>query len=206
VQAPIGHNSQQDTVIDSLIKRISKLPGLGSRSARRIVLHLLRHPEQALAPLITQLQEVAADVQTCEQCRNLDVSSPCHICMDTSRDEQLICVVEDVADVWALERSGLYRGYYHVLGGVLSALSGKDPETLGIPDLIGRARQDNVREVILATSSTADGQTTAHYISDHLQQENVRLTRLAQGIPVGGELDYIDDGTLGAALQARLAV
>lgn len=202
----IGHNHRESTVIDTLIDSISKLPGLGPRSARRIVLHLLRKPEQKLEPLIRQLTDVSEHVVTCERCRNLDVISPCSVCIDSSRDQRVLCVVEDISDLWAIERSGLFKGYYHVLGGVLSAIEGKGPEQLGIPALLSRVRSAEVGEVILATNTTADGQTTAHYISDQLAGEALRITRLAQGIPVGGELDYIDDGTLGAALQARLAV
>ncbi len=193
-------------MIDHLITSVAKLPGLGGRSSRRIVLHLLRKKTSVLEPLILQLQQVAEGVQTCETCRTLDVVNPCSICRDPARDKTTLCVVEDVADLWAMERSRLYRGQYHVLGGVLSAMDGTGPDQLGIPYLIRRASVEGVKEIILATNITADGQTTSHYITDALEGLPLRITRLAQGIPMGGELDYLDDGTLGAALQARLAV
>ena len=194
------------SVIGQLITSVAKLPGLGNRSARRIVLHLLRRKTAALEPLILQLQHVMQEVQTCETCRTLDVISPCTLCRDPGRDASTLCVVEDVADLWAMERGGMYRGKYHVLGGVLSAIDGTGPDQLGIPLLIRRLREGGFQEVILATNATADGQTTAHYINDVLEEFHLHVTRLAQGIPLGGELDYLDDGTLGAALQARMAV
>jgi recombination protein RecR len=194
------------TMIDHLITSVAKLPGLGGRSSRRIVLHLLRKKTSVLEPLIAQLEQVAAGVQSCEKCRTLDVINPCSICRDGSRDKQTLCVVEDVADLWAIERSRLYRGQYHVLGGVLSAIDGIGPEQLGIAHLVKRTGTEDIHEVILATNATADGQTTSHYITDALEGFPIRITRLAQGIPMGGELDYLDDGTLGAALQARLTV
>ena len=200
---PPNHNP---TMIDHLITSVAKLPGLGGRSSRRIVLHLLRKKSSVLEPLILQLQQVAEGVQTCDTCRTLDVVNPCSICRDPARDKSILCVVEDVADLWAMERSRLYRGQYHVLGGVLSAMDGMGPDQLGIPYLTRRASAEGVTEIILATNTTADGQTTSHYITDALEGLALRITRLAQGIPMGGELDYLDDGTLGAALQARLAV
>ncbi len=193
-------------VIAQLITSVARLPGLGNRSARRIVLHLLRRKSAVLEPLLLQLQHVMEEVRTCETCRTLDVISPCTLCRDPGRDAATICVVEDVADLWAMERGGMYQGMYHVLGGVLSAMDGTGPEQLGIPLLVHRVTESGTREVILATNATADGQTTAHYITDALEGLQVRITRLAQGIPLGGELDYLDDGTLGAALQARMVV
>jgi recombination protein RecR len=200
------YHSPTPSLIEQLITSVSRLPGLGNRSARRIVLHLLRRKVAVMEPLMQQLAQVMEEVKTCETCRTLDVISPCTLCRDPSRDAATLCVVEDVADLWAMERGGMYRGLYHVLGGVLSAMEGTGPEHLGIPQLVARARDGAVREVILATNATADGQTTAHYITDQLEGMGLRITRLAQGIPLGGELDYLDDGTLGAALQARLAV
>jgi recombination protein RecR len=202
----MNYPSSHPTVIAQLITSVARLPGLGNRSARRIVLHLLRRKVAVLEPLMLQLQQVMDQVQTCETCRTLDVISPCTLCRDPARDAATLCVVEDVADLWAMERGGMYRGNYHVLGGVLSAIDGLGPDQLGIPLLVRRVRDNGIAEVILATNATADGQTTAHYITDALEGLEVRITRLAQGIPLGGELDYLDDGTLGAALQARMAV
>jgi recombination protein RecR len=192
--------------IEQLIKQFSKLPGLGPRSARRAVLELLREKDTLLKPLIDSLQETADTVVTCSECGNLDTSSPCSICINIKRQDNVICVVEDVADLWAIERSKLFTGKYHVLGGTLSALEGRTPEDLNIELLIRRASNEMVEEVILALNATVDGQTTAHYLSDRLAEANVKISRLAQGIPMGGELDYLDEGTLGAALKARLAV
>ena len=192
--------------IDQLINAISKLPGLGPRSAQRITLKLLREQDKLLTPLLTALQQVKDDVKTCETCRNLDTTLPCHICMDERRDSSTLCIVEDVADLWAIERGGMFRGRYHVLGGTLSAIDGRGPDALGIPKLLERALDDTVTEVILATNNTLEGQTTAHYLYETLENCGVSITRLAQGIPVGGELDYLDEGTLGAALMSRVAV
>ncbi len=189
--------------IDRLIELLAKLPGLGPRSARRAALHLLKRKEALLIPLGSALAAAAENVHQCSRCGNLDAVDPCAICTDPRRDESLICVVEDVADLWALERAGVFKGRFHVLGGVLSALDGVGPEDLTIAALVARARADQVREVILATNATVDGQTTAHYLTDRLEDCGVTVTRLAHGIPVGGELDYLDDGTLGAALKAR---
>ena len=194
------------TEIDRLIQLLAKLPGLGPRSSRRIALHLLKRREALLAPLVAALSNAAERVRPCAQCGNLDASDPCAMCADPRRDASLICVVEEVADLWALERSGAFRGRYHVLGGTLSALDGVGPEDLNIPRLVERARDPEVREVIVATSATVDGQTTAHYITDRLEGAGVAITRLAQGVPVGGELEYLDDGTLAAALKARREV
>jgi recombination protein RecR len=189
--------------IDRLIELLAKLPGLGPRSARRAALHLLKRKEALLVPLGTALAAAAENVRQCSRCGNLDAVDPCGICSDPKRDEKLICVVEDVADLWALERARVFKGRFHVLGGVLSALDGVGPEDLNVAGLVTRARVDTVREVILATNATVDGQTTAHYLTDRLEDCGVAVTRLAHGIPVGGELDYLDDGTLGAALKAR---
>lgn len=192
--------------IDSLIAAIAKLPGLGPRSAQRITLKLLREQDKLLTPLNNALAAVRDEVVTCHECNGLDVSNPCGICSNPKRDPKTLCIVEDVADVWAIERGGMYRGRYHVLGGTLSAIDGRGPEALGIPKLLARAAQDEVTEVILATNNTLEGQTTAHYLAEALEPCQVNLTRLAQGIPVGGELDYLDEGTLGAALMSRIAV
>lgn len=194
------------TVIDTLIQTISRLPGLGPRSARRIVLHLLQKKDVVMQPLMEQLGAVAEQVQPCKICGNLDVLDPCSVCSNPSRDHSTICVVEDVSDLWAVERMGMYRGVYHVLGGVLSAIDGVTPEQLRIPALVERTKDGTVLEIIMATSATADGQTTAHYITDQLDTTRLKITRLAQGIPIGSELDYIDDNTLSAALQARLSI
>lgn len=192
------------SVIDQLIQSISRLPGLGPRSARRIVLHLLQKQDKAMSPLIEQLRHVKESVKTCSICRNLDVTDPCTICATASRDTSTICVVEDVSDLWAIERVGMYRGVYFVLGGVLSAMDAQTPQMLGIPELIERASTQDISEMIMATNATADGQTTAFYIQEQLPQDkNIRVTRLAQGIPIGGDLDYVDDNTLHKALQAR---
>lgn len=189
--------------LDQLIQHLSKLPGFGPRSARRAVLQLVKKKDILMRPLANSLAEVAEHVNPCSTCGNLDTSDPCHICTSDKRDRKSICVVEDVADLWALERSGSFRGLYHVVGGTLSALDGIGPDDLNISSLIERASADIVTEVIIATNATVDGQTTAHYITDRLQQSNVITTRLAHGVPVGGELDYLDDGTLTAALHSR---
>ena len=191
------------TEIERLIRLLAKLPGLGPRSARRVALYLMKRREAVLEPLIAALGEAAERVAPCSTCGNLDTADPCAVCADESRDGAVICVVEEVADVWSLERTGAFRGRYHVLGGVLSALDGVGPEDLAIPPLVARARDPGVTEVILATSSTVDGQTTAHYIVDRLAECGVVVSRLAQGVPVGGEIEYLDDGTLATALKAR---
>lgn len=192
--------------IDRLIELLAKLPGLGPRSARRAALHLLKRKEALLIPLGSALAAAAENVRQCSRCGNLDAVDPCGICTDPRRDESLICLVEDVADLWALERAGVFKGRFHVLGGVLSPLDGVGPEDLNIAGLVARAAAPEVTEVILATSATVDGQTTAHYIADRLAECDVTITRLAQGVPVGGELEYLDDGTLAAALKARLKI
>ncbi|QDO96458.1 recombination protein RecR [Ferrovibrio terrae] len=189
--------------IERLIQLLARLPGLGPRSARRAVLHLLKKKDTLLVPLAATLREVGETVHACDTCGNLDSRNPCGICTDSRRDEALLCVVESVADLWALERAGVFRGRYHVLGGTLSALDGVGPDDLNVDGLIARMQSGKVREVIIATNATVEGQTTAHYITDRLASQNVQISRLAHGVPVGGELDYLDDGTLGAALKAR---
>ena len=189
--------------ITRLIQQLAKLPGLGPRSSRRVALYLLKRRATALDPLIAALTQAAERVRPCGVCGNLDTTDPCALCDDVRRDDALVCVVEDVADLWALERSAAYRGRYHVLGGVLSALDGIGPEDLHIAALVERARAATIKEVILATSATVDGQTTAHYITDRLAGCDVVVSHLAHGVPMGGELDYLDDGTLAAALKAR---
>jgi len=189
--------------IERLIQLLARLPGLGPRSARRAVLHLLKKKDALLLPLASTLREVGETVHACRTCGNLDSRDPCAICTDPRRDEALLCVVESVADLWALERAGVFRGRYHVLGGTLSALDGIGPDDLNVDGLIARVQSGKLREVIIATNATVEGQTTAHYITDRLASQNVQISRLAHGVPVGGELDYLDDGTLGAALKAR---
>ena len=192
--------------IERLIDLLARLPGLGPRSARRAVLHLMKRREVLLEPLAAALEEAGRVIKTCSICGNLDSRDPCAICVDERRDGTQVCVVEDVADLWAIERSGAFRGRYHVLGGVLSALDGTGPEDLRIATLIDRVRKGDVREAIIATNATVEGQTTAHYVADRLASTGVAVTRLAHGVPVGGELDYLDDGTLSAALRARRSV
>lgn len=189
--------------IEALVQRLARLPGLGPRSARRAVLHLLKKREQTLVPLIAALQAVAESVVVCRICGNLDSVDPCSICADPRRETGLVCVVADLGDLWAIERSGAFIGTYHVLGGLLSALDGIGPDALRITPLVERCRAGAIREVVLALSATVDGQTTAHYLGDRLAASGVAVTRLAHGVPVGGELDYLDDGTLAAALAAR---
>jgi recombination protein RecR len=194
------------TQIDQLIQLLAKLPGLGPRSARRAALHLIDRKESLLRPLAQAMSQAADMVAPCDNCGNLDSVQPCAICRDGRRDASLICVVESVADLWALERSGVFRGRYHVLGGTLSALDGIGPEDLNIGALVARAGEAAVVEVILATNATVDGQTTAHYLAEKLTGCGVKISGLAHGVPVGGELDYLDDGTLATALRSRHAV
>ncbi len=189
--------------IEKLIQLLAKLPGLGPRSARRVTLYLLDHRDTVMEPLAKALSEAADAIRACSLCGNLDTSDPCAICADAGRDPATLCVVEQVSDLWALERTKAFRGRYHVLGGTLSALDGVGPEDLEIPALVERARATETEEVILALNATVDGQTTAHYITDRLAGSGVTVTRLAHGVPVGGELDYLDDGTLMAALKSR---
>ena len=192
--------------IDHLVRLVSKLPGLGLRSARRIVLHLLNNKEKEMFVLSNEIRDVAERVKFCAICGNMDTSEECYICKDEKREETTICVVESVGDLWAIERSGVFSGRYHVLGGVLSALDNIGPDDLRINSLIDRAKSEKIKEVILANSATVDGQTTAHYIADQLGGSDVILSRLAQGLPMGGELDFLDDGTITQALKARSQV
>ena len=214
--------------LDQLIQRLSRLPGLGPRSARRTALYLLKNRDQVMLPLANELDHAARKVQTCVECGNLDLNDLCTICQDSRRDSQRICVVEDVSDLWAIERAGIFSGLYHILGGTLSALDGRGPRELGIDRLVQRATQlsenksdgqfeakeplsidrlsDQMSEIILATSATVDGQTTAHYIAERLEHLPVKITRLAHGVPIGGELNYLDDGTLAQAMKARSAL
>lgn len=189
--------------IERLIQLLARLPGLGPRSARRAALQMLQKRDAVMRPLAEALGEAADRIKTCTVCGNLDVSDPCAVCSDHRRDDSVICVVETVGDLWALERAGAFKGRYHVLGGVLSALDGVGPEDLNIASLIERARSEGVKEVILALNATVDGQTTAHVLADKLAGSSVELTSLARGVPVGGELDYLDDGTLSAAFRSR---
>ena len=189
--------------IERLNQLLSRLPGLGPRSARRIALHLVDKREALLQPLAQAMADAADKVKTCSVCGNYDSIDPCSICRDDRRDGTALCVVEDVGALWAMERTGAFRGRYHVLGGLLSALDGVGPEDLGLPRLAQRASAPEIREVILATPATVEGQTTAHYIADHLAGAGVTVSGLAHGVPVGGELDYLDDGTISAALRAR---
>ena len=189
--------------IDQLIRLLAKLPGLGPRSARRAALELLKKPDNLMIPLAQAMQNAAMHIQPCQICANIDATNPCHICSAPNRDMSLICVVQDVSDLWAMERAGAFKGRYHVLGGTLSALDGIRPEDLNIADLIRRAQEPQIKEVILAMNATIDGQTTAHYITDHLEDYDLKISRLAHGVPVGGELDYLDEGTINAAMTRR---
>ena len=194
------------TEIEGLTQALSRLPGLGPRSARRAVLHLMKKREAALEPLLAALQAVSQKLSTCSTCGNVDTTDPCAICRDSRRDPRLLCVVEDVADLWALDRSRLFPGRFHVLGGRLSALEGIRPEDLTIDALVARVGAGGIDEVVLAMNATLEGQTTAHYLAERLEKFPVRLTQLAHGLPVGGELDYLDEGTLAQALRARRPV
>lgn len=192
--------------LDSLIRALAGLPGLGPRSARRVALHLLTNRQKAMDPLMIALEQTAAQVRTCTACGNLDLADPCRICASPQRASHLLCVVAGVADLWAIERTGAFKGRYHILGGILSALDGVTPDMLTIRPLI--ARLECVEEVILALAATVDGQATAHYLSDRLQdaRPDLKITRLAHGVPVGGELDYLDEGTIMTALKSRSSV
>lgn len=192
--------------IEALIELMARLPGLGPRSARRAVLHLIKKRGQVMAPLARAMAEVATRARECAVCGNIGTGDTCDICQDARRATGEICVVADVADLWAMERGQAFKGRYHVLGGTLSALDAIGPEELRIPRLVQRTRDEAIREVILALSATVDGQTTAHYIAEALEGTGVNVTSLAQGVPIGGELDYLDDGTIQAALRARRSV
>ena len=189
--------------IERLIQLLSKLPGLGPRSARRAALHLIKKRELLMAPLTSALQTAMDKIVICKTCGNIDTKDPCTVCTDLRRDQSIIVVVADVADLWALERANAVNSRYHVLGGTLSPLDGVGPQDLTIDALISRVHAEEVKEVILALNATVDGQTTAHYITELLQGANVKVTRLAHGVPVGGELDYLDEGTLSAAIKQR---
>jgi recombination protein RecR len=194
---------QDNNPLPALLKHLGKLPGVGPRSARRIALHLLKKKESVLYPLLTALDNAAQQIQTCAECGNLDTYNPCPVCTDAKRQTQQLCVVADVADLWALERSSSFRGLYHVLGGTLSAMDGVTPDQLRIDTLLERVVRHKTDEVILALNATVDGQTTAHYIAEKLAPLQIKTTRLAFGIPLGGELDYLDEGTVSTALAAR---
>jgi recombination protein RecR len=192
--------------IETLSAALSRLPGLGPRSARRAVLHLIKRRDASMIPLLRALEAVSERLSTCTTCGNVDTTEPCGICRDQRRDTRMLCVVEDVPDLWALERSRLFPGRYHVLGGRLSALEGVRPEDLNMASLLSRVEAGGIDEVVLAMNATLDGQTTAHYLAERLEAKPVRITQLAHGLPVGGELDYLDDGTLAQALRARRPV
>jgi recombination protein RecR len=189
--------------IERLIQLLAKLPGLGPRSARRAALHLIKNREKLLAPLALAMAEAQDKVTVCSECGNVDTIDPCTICCDPRRDRTILCVVEEVGDLWALERAGAWTGLYHVLGGTLSAMEGIRPEDLAINHLVERAAAAGMREVVLATNATVEGQTTAHYITERLKGLGLSTSRLAHGVPVGGELDYLDEGTLTAAMRSR---
>lgn len=193
----------QSNELETLIALLAKLPGLGPRSARRAALHLLKKREAVLAPLISAMQYAHDHIGQCQICGNIDTIDPCNLCQDGRRDQSTICVIEDVADLWAIERAKAHLGLYHVLGGTLSALDGIGPDQLNIQKLIERVERGGIREVILATNATVAGQTTAHYITDRLQSFGVKISRLSYGVPMGGELDYLDEGTLTTALSGR---
>ena len=192
--------------LDLLIQRISKLPGLGARSARRIALHLLKKREEQMAPLIHALQQAYQEVKKCHICGNFDDNSPCHICTNPKRKNDTLCIVADVSDLWAMERAQVFSGKYHILGGLLSAVDGMTPEKLNINSLGKRIEEENMHEIVFALSATIDGQTTMHYLMAHLKDLSLTFTTLAHGVPLGGELDYMDDGTLSLAYRARQAV
>lgn len=198
----------QKTPFDQLVKQFARLPGLGPRSAKRVVLHLLTQGRGTLDDLANALTHTATQLKTCAVCGNLDTIEPCQICADPRRDESVLCIVASVADLWAIERTSAYKGRYHVLGGLLSALDGIGPEDLTLAALAQRLQDARITEMILALSATIDGQTTAHYITDLAQKHHnlIKITRLAHGMPVGGELDYLDDGTIMTALKSRGAV
>ena len=189
--------------LQRLIDLLAKMPGLGPRSAKRAALFLLKKREPVMRPLAFALADAADKVRACSRCGNLDSIDPCAICADPARDGSVLCVVQDVGDLWALERAGAHRGRYHVLGGLLSPLDGVGPEDLKIGDLVARAKTDEVREVVLALAATVDGQTTAHYLAEQLAPAGIAVTQLSQGVPVGGELDFLDEGTIAAAMKTR---
>jgi recombination protein RecR len=189
-----------------LIDLLAKMPGLGPRSAKRAALYLLKKREQIMGPLADALHDAAENVKACGICGNWDSVDPCAVCADPDRDRSVLCVVQDVGDLWALERAGVHRGAYHVLGGLLSPLDGIGPDDLNFGGLAARAKNGAVAEIVLALPATVDGQTTVHYLADHLQSADLKITRLSQGVPIGGELDYLDEGTLSAAMKTRRPV
>jgi recombination protein RecR len=189
--------------IEQLIKRLARLPGLGPRSARRAALHLINNRDSQMLPLAEEMLAVSHAIRRCTECGNLDMNNLCGICQDSNRGNGRLCIVENVADLWAMERAAVFSGRYHVLGGVLSAIDGIGPDALRVDYLVERVRNDDIEEVILALSATVDGQATAHFIADRLAGHSAKITRLAHGVPVGGELDYLDDGTLAQAMKAR---
>jgi recombination protein RecR len=192
-----------DGPIEQLVRQLASLPGLGGRSARRIALHLLSAKETRLDPLLRALAEASKAITSCSICGNLDTGEPCRVCRDSTRERSIVCVVANVADLWAVERTGSFKGVYHVLGGTLSALDGIGPDELAIEPLLGRLREGIVREVVLALSATVDGQATAHYLMDRMEGMGVHISRLAHGMPVGGALEFLDDGTIATALKSR---
>ncbi|MCC6917604.1 MAG: recombination protein RecR [Alphaproteobacteria bacterium] len=189
--------------IERLVQALGKLPGLGPRSARRAALALIKKRETLLDPLTVALREAAEAIKVCHVCGHIDTTDPCGLCVDPRRDDSLLCVVEDVGDIWALERSGVYRGRYHVLGGTLSALDGRGPDALNIPALLDRIEGKTGLEIVLALSATVEGQATAHYLTEQLSRSGAQVTRLGHGVPIGGELGYLDEGTLAAAFKSR---
>ncbi len=192
--------------IQRLIQLLSKLPGLGPRSGRRAALYLIKNKQTTLEPLSLSLIRVAETIKICTICGNLDSETTCALCRSPERDESLLCIVAEVDDLWAMERSGCYKGHYHVLGGVLSALDGVGPDKLSIPALLARLEKGKVKEVVMALSTTIEGQTTAYYVAEQIKERDISITKLAHGVPMGGELDYLDDGTISAALKARRPV
>ena len=195
------HMASQE--IENLVQALAKLPGLGPRSARRAVLHLLKRPEATMKPILAAMEMVDQNLVTCSICGNVDTQDPCQICSDPRRDDKALCVVEEVSDLWALDKSRLFPGKFHVLGGKLSALDGVRPEDIAIDKLIARVEAGGIDEVVLAMNATLEGQATSHYIAERLEQFPIRLSQLSHGIPVGGELDYLDEGTLAQALRSR---
>lgn len=190
-------------IIENLIYQFSRLPGVGKRSARRIIINILKNKETILIPLINSLSEADKFVKKCIICGNLDIGEKCNICLDDKRDHSVICVVESISDLWALERSNFFKGKYHVLGGNLSAIGNNTPQTINLDNLLKRAEEEAIKEIIIATNATIEGQTTAFYITEKLDNLNVKITRLAYGMPIGSELDYLDEGTLSAAYESR---
>lgn len=192
--------------LEQLINQLSKLPTLGPRSARRAVLALLRQRESRFVPLVSAMQTVLEKVQPCPCCGNMDTQTPCSICQDEKRDKTVVCVVQDVADLWAMERSNVFKGHYHILGGVLSALDGIGPDELHINELLQKIKTDSIKEIILALPATVEGQTTAHYLAEQIEPLQVNISTLSRGVPAGGELDYLDDGTIQLAFKSRRQV